>query len=106
MARTEATPTVDEVHRVEPSWAQAPARWSAPELPTCPQSERAHTDALHREVLELATRAASASEAEQPSLGRHLHEKLWQLLAEQLRRMEPEPGQLPAGLGAMLGEVE
>ncbi len=103
MARTDATPTVDEVLRAEPSWAEAPARWPAPELP---QSERAHTDALHREVLELATRAASASEAEQPSLGRHLHEKLWQLLAEQLRRMEPEPGQLPAGLGAMLGEVE
>jgi hypothetical protein len=104
MARTDANPTVHEALRAERSWAETPATWSTSELPAYPQSERAHTDALHREVLELATRAASASEAEQPSLGRHLHEKLWQLFAEQLRRMEP--GQLPVGLGAMLGEVD
>jgi hypothetical protein len=104
MARTDANPTVHDALRAEPSWAETPATWSAAELPAYPQPERTHTDALHREVLELATRAASASEAEQPSLGRHLHEKLWQLLAEQLRRMEP--GQLPVGVGAILGEAE
>jgi hypothetical protein len=104
MVRTDAHPTVHGASPAEPSWAETPATWSASELPDFPQSGRAHTDALHREVLELATRAASASEAEQPSLGRHLHEKLWQLFAEQLRRMEP--GQLPVGLAAMLGEAD
>lgn len=78
----------------------------APELHADLQADHARTDGLAHEVLATADRVEACPATERPSVGRRLHDQLWQLTAEHIRHMEREETQAMRALWAHYTDEE